>query len=359
MNRLHQLSETLIQNIRDNEDYPELEFIVLDYNSEDGMEEWIKEQVNKFINNGRLHYYRTNEPLSFSHSHSKNLAFNLASGDIVCNINADHFTGKGFAHYINKIFNENNNCVLTPVDYHKTREHYNPPKDVLGRVCVKKNDFIKIKGFDERMNRYGFEDCDFINRLELIGVQRVLLDDFKYLRFISHDEEARFSLNMGNLEGFYVNYITSSTSELLFLYKDRSYQKGILIDNSTINSEDFNYAFKKRYYHFEYAVQGQAWETGLWNLNNSILNLIPEKGATKKGQFKNDLGSNISIELEDRCYFRFTDTGIIQTLLEFNYLFYNRSLMEKNLETKTAVANREFGKAIVFKNFQSELPIYI
>jgi len=37
MNRLHQLSQTLLQNIRDNEDYSELEFIVLDYNSNDGM----------------------------------------------------------------------------------------------------------------------------------------------------------------------------------------------------------------------------------------------------------------------------------------------------------------------------------
>ena len=145
MNRLHQLSATLIQNIVDNDDYAELEFIVLDYNSQDGMAEWIKENVGEFINSGRLHYYRTNEPLSFSHSHSKNLAFNLANGDVICTINADHFTGKGFADHINKKFNENDNCVLTPVDYHKTKENYNPPKDVLGMVCVKKNDFLKVR----------------------------------------------------------------------------------------------------------------------------------------------------------------------------------------------------------------------
>jgi len=145
MNRLRQLTETLIQNIKDNDEYPELEFIVLDYNSQDGLADWIKENVNELISNKRLIYYRTNEPLSFSHSHSKNLAFNLANGDIVCNINADHYTGKGFAHYINERFNEDNNCVLTTIDYHKTKENYNPPKDVFGRVCVKKNDFLKKK----------------------------------------------------------------------------------------------------------------------------------------------------------------------------------------------------------------------
>lgn len=360
MNRLHQLSETLIQNIKDNEDYPELEFIVLDYNSQDGMAEWIKQNVSEFINNERLLYYRTNEPLSFNHSHSKNLAFNLANGNIVCNINADHYTGKGFAHYINEMFNENDNSVLTTIDYYKTKKDYHPPKDVFGRVCVKKNDFLKIKGFDERMNRYGFEDWDFINRLELISVHRVLIDDFKYLNFISHTEEERFALNADHLENVYVNYITSSVSALLFLYKNQTYEMGILIDNSTINSEDYNYAFKKRNYHFEFTVQEPGWETGCWDsdLSNFTLSLFSEHGETKRGKFKNDLTHTAYLEIKDSCYFRLTNAATIQNILEFNYFFYNRSLMEKNLENNTAVVNGNFGKAVVFKNFQSDSPIY-
>lgn len=362
MNRLHQLRETLIQNIKDNEDYPELEFIVLDYNSQDGMAEWIKKNVNEFISNKRLIYYRTNEPLSFSHSHSKNLAFNLANGDIVCNINADHYTGKGFAHYINERFNEDNNCVLTTIDFYKTNRNYNPSKDVFGRVCVKKSDFLKIKGFDERMNRYGFEDWDFINRLELMGVKRVLIGDFKYLKFISHGEEERFSLNVDHLESFYVNYITPSISEVLFFLKDRSYERGILIDNSTINSEDYKYASQIRNCRFEYTVQDPGWETGHWdlNLNNYTLSLISDKGSeTKIGDFKKELNDNDYFEIKDNRYFRLTEASIIQNLLEFNYLFYNRSLMEKNLETNTPIVNKNFGEAIVFKNFKSGQPIYV
>lgn len=362
MNRLHQLSQTLVQNIMDNEDYPELEFVVLDYNSNDGMAEWIKENVNEFIGNGRLQYYRTNEPLSFSHSHSKNLAFNLASGDIVCSINADHYTGNGFAHYVNEMFNENGNCVLTTIDRHKTKKGFHPPKDVFGKVCVKKGDFLKVKGFDERMNRYGFEDLDFINRLELIGLKRLIIDDFKYLEFISHTDEERFSLNADQLESFYVNYITPSVSEVLFFYKDRSYESGVLIDNSTKNSEDFNYAFQKRHYHFEYTVQQPGWETGHWdlNLNNSVLRLISDKGLEMKtGELKNDLNSNTCLDIKNRRYFRLTDTSIIKNILEFNYFSYNRSLLEENLDNNTAVVNKNFGEAVVFKNFQSGRPIYI
>jgi len=310
--------------------------------------------------NGRLLCYRTNQPLSFSHSHSKNLAFNLAGGDIVCNINADHYTGKGFARYVNEMFNENGNCVLTTIDRHKTKKDYHPAKDVFGKVCVKKDDFLKISGFDERMNSYGFEDWDFVNRLELIGLKRVLIDDFKYLEFISHNDEERFSLSADNLESFYINYITPSVSEVLFFYKDRSYERGVLIDNSTINSEDLNYAFQKRQYHFEYSVQRPGWETGHWDLDNTTLTLIAEKGCgTKTGKLKSDLNNNTYFDVNGKRYFRLADPSIIKNILEFNYFSYNRSLLEENLETNTALVNKTFGKALVFKNFQPTLPIHI
>ncbi|HEX6426988.1 MAG TPA: glycosyltransferase, partial [Niastella sp.] len=102
MNRLHHLQQTFLRNIHDNDDYPNLEIVLLDYNSQDGMELWVNENLREFIAAGRVTYYKTFEPQVFSHSHSKNLAFRLASGDIVCNINADHFTGKGFGHYVNE-----------------------------------------------------------------------------------------------------------------------------------------------------------------------------------------------------------------------------------------------------------------
>jgi hypothetical protein len=74
MNRLHQLKQTLMQNIADNADYEQLEFVVLDYNSKDGMEEWVKQNLAGQIKTGRVVYYKTIEPESWSPSHSKNLA---------------------------------------------------------------------------------------------------------------------------------------------------------------------------------------------------------------------------------------------------------------------------------------------
>ena len=66
--------------------YEQLEFVLLDYNSQDGMEEWVKENLSQHISSGKVSYYKTFEPSSFKHSHAKNLALKLASNNIVCSI---------------------------------------------------------------------------------------------------------------------------------------------------------------------------------------------------------------------------------------------------------------------------------
>src|SRR5580704_1798101 len=52
--RLHHLRRTLPQNIADNRDYPNLEFVLLDYNSTDGLGEWVRHELSEEIASGRL-----------------------------------------------------------------------------------------------------------------------------------------------------------------------------------------------------------------------------------------------------------------------------------------------------------------
>ncbi|MEO8948269.1 MAG: glycosyltransferase [Mucilaginibacter sp.] len=350
MNRLHQLKQTLLQNIQDNEDYNELEFIVLDYNSKDGMQEWVKDNMGEYISNGRLIYYKTNDPESWSPSHSKNLAFKLATGDIVCSIWADYYTGKGFAKYVNEMFNADSNIVLTPIDFHKTQKKYNPPGDVLGKVCVKREDFIKIKGFDERMNKHGFEDYDFINRLEMIGVKRILIEDFAFLKYISHDDAERFLLPTDNLKGFYVNYLTPSMSEVIFLYNDETFDKATVIDNYTIEAYKYEYAYMPKTARFEYELKQGTWENGCWeNLNENSIH------------FKSPAGINFTCKIDTvnlitdsgQIFYNIKDKEVINGILVFKHFYFTRRIMEENLKNNTAIVNlNTFGEASVFKNLQ-------
>lgn len=102
MNRLKHLQETLEKNILDNFLVDEVEFVVLDYNSQDGLEEWIAQSMMKYIEMGILVYYRTTEPAYYRRSHSRNMVFRLAEGEVVCNLDADNYLGRGFAEFMLK-----------------------------------------------------------------------------------------------------------------------------------------------------------------------------------------------------------------------------------------------------------------
>ena len=150
MNRLKHLQETLEKNILDNFLVDEVEFVVLDYNSQDGLEEWIARSMMKYIEMGILVYYRTTEPVHYLRSHSRNMVFRLAEGKIVCNLDADNYLGKGFAEFMlkefqekKKIFYTSNLCV----------------RDVFGRICLEKEAFMAVKGYNELLVGYGVEDA--------------------------------------------------------------------------------------------------------------------------------------------------------------------------------------------------------
>lgn len=355
MNRLHQLKQTLLKNIKDSEDYSELEFIVLDYNSEDGMEDWAKENLADFISNGRVVYYKTTDPTSWSPSHSKNLAFNLATGDIICSIWADYYTGAGFAKYVNDSFKTDDNIVLTPIDFHKIKKGYNPSGDVLGKVCVKKSDFLRIKGFDERMNRHGFEDYDFINRLEMIGVKRVLIEDYTFLEYIKHKNSERYSLP-DDLKCLHVNYKTASESDVLILYRDRRFELATIVDNSTANADDCQYAYITRNHKFEYGLKESKWTTGKWERRSDRTLIFKGSENEFSLQKEKESGKTLLTNMANHAVFHeITSNEVINNVLVFNHFYYTRSIMEKNLQNKNAVPNEHFGEAVVYKNFSKKV----
>lgn len=356
-NRLHQLQATLLENIKQNEDYDELEFILLDYNSQDDMEKWAQGHLMEYISAGKLTYYRTTEPEVFNHSHSKNVAFKLAQGEIVCNINADHYTGKGFASYINKKFNENNNIVLTPIGFYEKETNYYAPQDTFGRVCVRKSDFELIKGFDERMKQYGFEDYDLVDRLEMRGIRRIMIDDRSFLEFITHAETERYTLNISDVMYVYVNYSTPSESEVIICYNDGRFEKGTVTDYTTLDAPNYIYAYKPRIFRIPFVVRNggeNGWMEGNWESDDHAFRLVARTGEQiilTKDTFPDACGT-LQEKATALSYYPITDAYIIEVLLRLRMYFYNRYLMEDNLDQKGINVNPgTFGNTTVFKNF--------
>ena len=160
MNRLADLKQTLLKNILDNMDYGNIEFVVLDYNSSDGLGDWIKDNMSQFLQTGRLAYYRTEEPKFFSMAHSRNIAFKLATGDIVNNVDADNFVNPGFATYLNRIAN------LRP----RKAVFAKGKRAMHGRIGFWQDEFInELGGYDEVFQGYGYDDHDLYNRAMHLG----------------------------------------------------------------------------------------------------------------------------------------------------------------------------------------------
>lgn len=160
MNRLNDLKETLPKNIKSNSDYPNVEFVVLDYNSTDKIEDWMKKEMIDHIWSGKLKFLQTKEPQQYSMTHSRNIAFRAASGSIVLNVDADNYTNDHFATFINRLANEQQyNAIFAK-----------GKRMIRGRIGFWKHEFTDILGgYDENIEDYGHDDHDLIYRAYNLG----------------------------------------------------------------------------------------------------------------------------------------------------------------------------------------------
>ena len=162
MDRLYNLKQTLPVNIEDNEKYSNLEFVILDYNSKDGLGKWVKNNMMEHIESGKVSYYRTDEPKYFSMAHSRNIAFKVAQGEIVNNLDADNYTFSSkrsteecCASYINRLANQQKEKVI----FSKGK------RAMHGRIGFYKKEFIEmLGGYDEGLKGYGHDDHDLVQR---------------------------------------------------------------------------------------------------------------------------------------------------------------------------------------------------
>jgi N-terminal domain of galactosyltransferase len=229
MNRLAHIAATLPQNLLDNRDYPDVDFVILNYNSKDELQKYILDTFGAEIRSGRISYYRTAQPDYFDRSHSRNVAFRLAQGDILCNLDSDNFTGPGFAAYLNDLF-----CTFTDIFVSAPFED-----NIAGRIAMRKQDYLSTRGYDQRLMCYGYEDDDMICRLETNGLRKVIIDDKKFLNAIGHPaaEKIENEYIKRHLLDCYVRYITPSISETIILLKDGRFLAGTLIDYDTLKAE--------------------------------------------------------------------------------------------------------------------------
>lgn len=191
---MRHIEQTLPKNLADNAGYERCKFLVLDYGDPDHLCGYLKTKHAKEIESGRVVVYSYREPGPFRMAHAKNMAHRLGmieGADILCNLDADNFTGAGFAEYIAECFT---NYEVEPFLWANRNQpsEVRYPKGCNGRIVVSRNTFLISGGYDEaKYNSWGPDDKDFHHRLRRLEYAPKEIAR-RYLEVVLHNDKMRF-----------------------------------------------------------------------------------------------------------------------------------------------------------------------
>lgn len=163
MNRLDQLKKTFPANLDVISRKRNTEMILLDYNSTDGLQEWISAGYLSCTSvYPRLLYARQPSAKRFHASKAKNMAHRIATGDILVNLDCDNFIRDSIA-IIERFFTSSSVQVLhlwsgTWFD------------GTFGRIAIRQSAFDQLGGYDEAFFPVGYQDCDLLLRAQALGL---------------------------------------------------------------------------------------------------------------------------------------------------------------------------------------------
>lgn len=152
-NRLWQLKQTIFENLKVIK-LNNMQMCLVNYNSKDGMDDFVWDKLTNYIKDGTLKYFYTKEPEEFNMAIAKHLSHSIADGEYLYNLDADNFIVQEEIDYINKLNN---------IEVYRNFNRKN--LGTSGRILIKKTIYQKIGGYNCNMLSIGYyEDIDLINR---------------------------------------------------------------------------------------------------------------------------------------------------------------------------------------------------
>ena len=184
MNRFWQIKNTLVKNLKDNyEDRDVVEFILIDFNSNDGLRDFVTNNFKDEIKKKYLKYYFTEELDSWHAPITRNTTHIVANGDILVNLDADNYTGYRGGKFLLDIYKNNDRNIFI----HQGQGIFG--KGNSGRISYYKEDFLKIGGYDQDFMPMGHLDGDLINRFVAFGIKRINLPNDYYNKTIKNTKD--------------------------------------------------------------------------------------------------------------------------------------------------------------------------
>jgi len=185
--RLYHLKQTLPCNIYNTSNL-DREFVIVDYNSQDGLYDWSKRHLYSLEKQGLVRYVRTKLPKYFSAAHAKNIAHKNATGDVLCNLDCDNFITKGFCDFVLDTFKQGP-AILASYSLDVFGNH-----GCCGKIAVSKDIFYSVNGYDEQdlVNfGWGWDDVNFRVRASVHNKIEPIYGDIRHNLVIGHSDAVR------------------------------------------------------------------------------------------------------------------------------------------------------------------------
>ncbi len=156
-NRLWQLQQTLGSNLASLE--PDMEIVLVDYGSTDGLSDWVWQNFEGAIESGMLTFFEVKNDVAWNCPKAKNLAHRLAKGDYLFNADADNFFTPNDLGWIKE-------AAAMGLPSQQWSQHW--PDGSYGRIGLPRALFWHIGGYNESLLPMGGQDIDLIRRLGML-----------------------------------------------------------------------------------------------------------------------------------------------------------------------------------------------
>jgi hypothetical protein len=169
MDRKWQLENTLPHNLELIRRKGHL-LALCNYNSRDGLDEWVRAHHETDTREGALLYFHTREPATFHMSVAKNLSHRLAlrrRPDVLFNLDGDNFVTEATVDSLQRAFSGGGGRVL-----HNWTWDWNDGS--AGRVAISAGDWSRLGGYDESLLPMTVQDVDLLFRARAAGLSYVL-----------------------------------------------------------------------------------------------------------------------------------------------------------------------------------------
>lgn len=156
-NRAHQFKHVFTKNIKIIAATPNVEWVILNYNSTDDLDQFMLTQLDVDKGRGKVVYLRETSGRSWHASCAKNIAHRSSSGDIVMNLDADNYIGDAIEQMKNCYRWDQLGALHNWSGVHMDGTY--------GRISARRQVFMDLHGYDEEFYPMGYQDTDLVMRM--------------------------------------------------------------------------------------------------------------------------------------------------------------------------------------------------